>query len=60
MATQWIEDRTDRKGRARLLRRLGEGWSIDQALYEALGVDTDGLDAAIQRRLLDEFPRIAP
>jgi hypothetical protein len=60
VAAEWIESRTDRAGRARLLRRLGDGWSIDQALYEALGLDTAGLDAAIRRRLLDEFPSIAP
>ena len=60
IASGWIEERTDAAQRARLLRRLGEGWSIDQALHEAVGVDTDQLDAAIQRRLLDEFPAIAP
>ncbi|MEE2665490.1 MAG: hypothetical protein VX681_15345 [Myxococcota bacterium] len=60
VAAGWIEERTDVAARAGLLRRLGQGWSIDQALHEALGVDTEGLDAAIQRRLLDEFPTIAP
>ncbi len=60
VAAEWIEERTTTETRARLLQRLGEGWSIDQALYEAAGVDTDKLDAAIQRRLLDEFPTLAP
>ena len=59
VAAGWIEERTDVEARAGLLRRLGEGWSIDQALHQTLGVDTDGLDTAIQRRLLDEFPAIA-
>ena len=59
VAAEWIEERTDREARARLMRRLGEGWSIDQALYEAVGVDTDELDRSIRQRLLDEFPTIA-
>ena len=58
VVAEWIEDRTDRAARARLLRRLGEGWSIDQALFEAVGMDTDRVDLAVQRRLLDEFPSI--
>lgn len=56
VAAEWIERRTTTADRARLLRRLGQGWSIDQALHEAAGVDTDGLDRAIRRHLLDEFP----
>lgn len=60
VAAEWIEERTTTEARAQLLHRLGEGWSIDQALHEAVGVDTDKLDQAIQQRLLDEFPTIAP
>ena len=60
VVAEWIEDRTDRTARARLLRRLGQGWSIDQALFEAVGMDTDRVDAAVQQRLLDEFPAIRP
>jgi hypothetical protein len=60
VAAEWIEARTDKEARARLLHRLGEGWSADQALHEAVGVDTDELDLAIRKRLLDEFPAIAP
>ncbi len=52
----WIESKTDVAARRRLLQRLGEGFSIDQALYEVMGVDTDGLDAAVQREIQSEFP----
>jgi hypothetical protein len=52
----YIESRTDVPARRRLLARIGEGFSIDQALYEAMGVDTDGLDAAVQRAIRSEFP----
>jgi len=60
VAAEWIERRTSTTARARLLRRLGDGWSIDQALHEAVGIDTGDLDRAIQQRLLDEFPAIHP
>ena len=45
-----VDRRADRspKQRARLLRRLGEGMSTDQALHEVLGLDTEGLDAAVR------------
>jgi len=56
VAVELIESRTDRAGRAQLLGRLGEGLSADQALYEAIGLDTKGLDAAVQARILSEFP----
>ena len=52
----YIESRTDVAARRRLLERVGEGFSIDQALYEVMGVDTDGLDAAVQREIRGEFP----
>ncbi|MFO0691688.1 MAG: tetratricopeptide repeat protein [Myxococcota bacterium] len=52
----YIESRTDVAARRRLLERLGEGLSIDQALYEAMGVDTDGLDRAVQESIRSEFP----
>ena len=41
-AAYWIEARTDRAQRARLLARLGEGVRDDEALREAVGADTDG------------------
>ena len=52
----YIESKTDVAARRRLLERLGEGFSIDQALYEAMGIDTDGLDAAVRREIQSEFP----
>jgi hypothetical protein len=55
-AAVWIETHTDRPGRARLLRRLGEGWTDDEALREAVGMDTDGVDAALRTEILSEFP----
>jgi hypothetical protein len=57
-ASEWIERQSDAAARALLLQRLGEGWSIDQALHEALGVDTDELDAALRARITSEFPEI--
>lgn len=52
----FIESKTDVAARRRLLGRLGEGFSIDQALYEAMGLDTDGLDAAVRSDIQSEFP----
>jgi len=60
VAAEWIEAHTDAAARARLLRRLGQGWSADQALFEAVGLDTAGLDRALRTRIDQEFPRIAP
>ena len=59
MTVGYIESKTDVAARRRLLQRLGEGLSIDQALHEAMGVDTDGLDAAVQREIRSEFPEWA-
>jgi len=58
-AAYWIEARTDRSQRARLLARLGEGVRDDDALRETLGLDTDGIDAALRERVLREFPEQA-
>ncbi len=58
-AAYWIEERTDRAQRARLLARLGEGVRDDDALREALGLDTDGIDAALRERVRREFPNQA-
>jgi hypothetical protein len=55
-AAAWIEARTDRDERALLLARLGAGVADDEALLEVLGVDTEGLDAALRQQILDEFP----
>jgi len=56
VSVEWMAAHTDRTSRRRLLQRLGEGWSADQALYEALGLDTAGLDAAVRARIRSEFP----
>ena len=55
-AAYWIESRSDRAQRARLLARLGEGASDDVALREVLGLDTDAIDAGLRERVLREFP----
>ena len=55
-AAAWIETRTTREQRARLLARLGEGASDDEALREVLKLDTDAVDAAVRERVLREFP----
>ena len=52
----YIESKTGVAARRRLLERLGDGFSIDQALYEAMGLDTNGLDAAVKREIQSEFP----
>jgi len=58
VAAAFIEERTTKQQRARMLTRIGEGYSIDQALHEAMGMDTDALDEAVQREILAEFPSI--
>ncbi|HEX2486589.1 MAG TPA: DUF4124 domain-containing protein [Myxococcota bacterium] len=55
-AAAWIDARTNRDQRARLLRMLGEGTPADEALRRVVGVDTDGLDAALRRELASEAP----
>jgi hypothetical protein len=55
-AAHWIEDRTDRDQRARLLRDLGLGASADQALLGAVGFDTDGIDEAVREQIRTRFP----
>jgi len=56
VATAYIEAHTTQEQRANMLKRIGEGFSADQALHEATGLDTDGLDAAVQQTILEEFP----
>ena len=58
VAAAYIESQTTKEERARMLKRMGSGYSVDQALHEATGLDTDALDAAIQKVILDEFPTI--
>jgi len=52
----YLHDNTTVDQRRRLLERLGSGFSIDQALHEVMGVDTVGLDAAVQAEIRREFP----
>jgi tetratricopeptide (TPR) repeat protein len=52
----FIHDRTRVEERRRLLRLIGEGFSIDQALHAVMGLDTEGLDAAVRAEILREFP----
>jgi hypothetical protein len=52
----WIHERTDVAQRRRMLEAMGEGLSIDQALHEVLGLDTEGLESAVQADIRDEFP----
>ncbi len=58
VAAAYIDEHTTRDVRSRLLKRLGQGYSADQALHEAIGMDTDAFDAAIRRSILAEFPAI--
>ncbi len=55
-AAAWIEAQTDRARRRRLLERLGEGASVDEALREPVGVDSDGLQQALRAEIRAEFP----
>ena len=56
MTVNYIASQTDVAGRRQLLERIGEGFSVDQALHEVLGLDTDRLDAAVQAEIRREFP----
>lgn len=58
VAAAYIETHTTKEERARILERIGSGFSADQALHEAMGLDTDELDARVQQTILDEFPSI--
>jgi len=57
-AAAWIESRTDRAGRARMLQQLGEGATDDLAFQSVLGMTTAEIDAALQRVIRDEFPTL--
>jgi hypothetical protein len=52
----YIQAHTEVEDRRRLLQRIGEGFSIDQALHEVMGLDTDSLDRAVQAEIQAEFP----
>ncbi len=52
-AADWLVRHSDAMARGALLRSLGDGVAFDEALRTAAGVDTDGLDAALQRELTE-------
>jgi hypothetical protein len=54
-AAAWLEARSDRAGRGRLLDRIGAGVPTDEALRELLGMDTNAVDAAVQAWIQSEF-----
>jgi hypothetical protein len=53
-AAEWIDGRTDRAARARLLALLGAGKTDDEALRATVGQDTGGIDAALRSALAAE------
>lgn len=52
----YIESQTTVDERRKLLHHLSNGLSIDQALHEVMGLDTDSLDAAVRTEIRSEFP----
>jgi hypothetical protein len=52
----YIHSRTKVEERRRILQLIGEGFSVDQALHDVMGIDTDGLDLAVQAEIRREFP----
>ena len=57
-AALWIEQRTDREQRARMLAILGEGRGDDAAFRAVLGLDTRAIDAAVREWIRAEFPAL--
>jgi hypothetical protein len=58
-AAAWIQARAKPERIAALLDRLGAGAEVDTALRAALGVDTEGLDAAVRAEMRRELPGTA-
>ncbi len=56
-AAAWIERNTSSDVRGYILDTLGDGLTVDDALKSIMELDTAGVEAAIQREILDEFPR---
>ena len=52
----FVHAKTDVVERRRLLELIGEGFSVDQALHQVMGLDTEGVDAAIRAEIRREFP----
>jgi len=59
-AAAWLESRLDPREMGALLDALGAGTPVDAALRRAVGVDTAGLEAALQASIAAEFPASAP
>ena len=57
-AALWIEQRTDREQRARMLSILAEGHGDDAAFTGVLDMDTEAIDQAVRRWVRDEFPSL--
>lgn len=55
-AADWLTRRTSAVEREQLLDRLGAGWDEDRALGEIVGLDSEGVDAAVRAEILAEFP----
>ena len=55
-AAWWLEGRTGRDQRGRLLDLLGTGVRDDEAFVEVLGLTTQGIDDAVQEWIRQEFP----
>jgi len=55
----WIEARTSREDRARILQLLGSGRSDDAALGHVLGMDTDAVDLAVREWIRSEFTSLS-
>ncbi|HEY8121747.1 MAG TPA: hypothetical protein VII78_10545 [Myxococcota bacterium] len=55
-AADWLTRHTTAQQRGELLRSLGRGTDLDEALRTALGLDSDGIDASLQRELTDGRP----
>ena len=52
----FIHAKTDVAERRRLLELIGEGFSVDQALHQVMGLDTQAVDRAVQAEIRQEFP----
>ena len=52
----FMHARTQVEERRRILQLVGEGFSIDQALHDVMGLDMEGLDRAVQAEIRREFP----
>jgi hypothetical protein len=56
VAVEYMHSITRVEERRRMLQLIGEGFSADQAMHEVMGIDTDGLELAVQAEIRREFP----